>query len=116
MTESDAKDADGNGSISQENSAGDSGGRRDAPESSPATAADASSDFVEHLRTVHFALVALALTLIILAFPSSSRMPKALTQIAQLTDLNVRWEEITKRWAMNAAHSLGLTFDNAYLV
>ena len=56
-----------------------------------------SVDFVEHLRTVHFALVALAVALIILvSTPGSRSTSKALTQATQILEATGRWREVQK--------------------
>jgi hypothetical protein len=52
-----------------------------------------SVDFVEHLRTVHFALVALALTLIVVATSTRERESKAaLAEISQIVAACNNWQ------------------------
>jgi hypothetical protein len=53
-----------------------------------------SVDFVEHLRTVHFALMTLAAALLVLASSSrDTKIERALTQITEICDLQKRWSE-----------------------
>ena len=54
-----------------------------------------SVDFVEHLRTVHFALVTVSVALIILVSGSSgARYSRALSQAQQIAALSDRWTEV----------------------
>jgi hypothetical protein len=50
-----------------------------------------SVDFVEHLRSVHFALAALSITLIVVISPSDGRLSRVLTQVTQIEELQHRW-------------------------
>lgn len=54
-----------------------------------------SVDFVEHVRTVHFALVTVSVALIILVSGSShTRYSRALTQAQQIMALSDRWTDV----------------------
>lgn len=58
----------------------------------PSVPAHWSKDFAEHLRTVHFALVAISAGLILLVVSSRQYDPsKALNQIQSILDLKDRW-------------------------
>jgi hypothetical protein len=50
-----------------------------------------SKDFVEHLRTVHFALAAVSLALIIAISAQDRRLPIALRQIEQIARFEKQW-------------------------
>jgi hypothetical protein len=50
-----------------------------------------SKDFVEHLRTVHFALAAVSLALIIAISAQDRRLPMALRQIEQIARFEKEW-------------------------
>jgi hypothetical protein len=51
-----------------------------------------SKDFVEHLRTIHFALLAISAGLIIIVFSSKQyNAAAALVQIDEVTDLKTQW-------------------------
>lgn len=53
-----------------------------------------SKDFVEHLRTVHFTLIALCLGLIILAlFPSKSDIKVAHDQVLEILEVTNKWDD-----------------------
>lgn len=53
-----------------------------------------SKDFVEHLRTVHFTLIALCLGLIVLAsFPSKSEIQLAHDQASEILEVSNNWKE-----------------------
>jgi len=54
-----------------------------------------SKDFVEHLRTVHFALILVASVLIISGLSNRpSRLPIALTQIQQIAAIQKEWSKV----------------------
>lgn len=60
-----------------------------------------SKDFVEHLRTIHFALIAVCIAIIILAgIYTKSEITRAHDQIKQLKILRDTWNE---QWLTDAA-------------
>jgi hypothetical protein len=66
--------------------------------SSPSRLSHWSKDFVEHLRTVHFALVLVAAVLIVTGTNTeSSRLSVALTQIQQIAKLERQWSSVPPR-------------------
>ena len=59
-----------------------------------------SKDFVEHLRTIHFTLIALCVGLIVLAsFPSKTEIQVAHEQVSEILEVVNTWKlrERTKR-------------------
>jgi hypothetical protein len=63
--------------------------------SGPSRSSHWSKDFVEHLRTVHFALVLVAAVLIVTGTNTeSSRLTVALTQIQQIAKLERQWSNV----------------------
>jgi hypothetical protein len=65
---------------------------RESAESANSTRTHWSKDFVEHLRTVHFALILVATVLIIAGTNTdSSRLTTALTQIEQIAKFEQQW-------------------------
>jgi hypothetical protein len=63
------------------------------PSTSP-TPVHWSKDFVEHLRTVHFTLIALCIGLIVLAsFPSKSEIQLAHDQASEILEVSNNWKE-----------------------
>lgn len=53
-----------------------------------------SKDFVEHLRTVHFKLIALCIGLIILAsFPGKTEIQIAYEQASQILEVTNTWKD-----------------------
>ncbi len=56
-----------------------------------------SKDFVEHLRTVHFALAAVTVALIIAISANDKRLPVALTQIQQIAKFEKQWPDAKTR-------------------
>jgi hypothetical protein len=62
-----------------------------------------SKEYVEHLRTVHFSLIALCLGAIVLAFtPDTSEIQQARREIAALLRLKAAWER-DPNWIQSAA-------------
>lgn len=62
-----------------------------------------SKDYVEHLRTVHFSLIALCLGAVVLAFtPDTSEIQQARREIAALLRLKAVWEQ-DPNWIQSAA-------------
>lgn len=71
-----------------------------------------SVDFVEHLRSIHFALVAVSLGLIILVSGSRDvRISRALTQATEIAELETRWKEAQTTLYLAAAQSINLPTD-----
>jgi hypothetical protein len=53
-----------------------------------------SKDFVEHIRSVHFALVAVCVGLLVLtSFPGESVLKRAHQQVRQMLDVTNAWNE-----------------------
>jgi hypothetical protein len=50
-----------------------------------------TKESVEHVRNLHFGLIAAAVGLILLVASAKSNQPKALTQITEITELKQRW-------------------------
>ena len=64
-----------------------------------------SVDFVEHLRTVHFALLTLSVALIILlSGHSEGDIAKGMTQAGEILDLHENWKEYVSSIYLDAAH------------
>lgn len=62
-----------------------------------------SKDYVEHLRTVHFSLIALCLGAVVLAFtPDTSEIQQARREIAALLRLKAVWQQ-DPNWIQSAA-------------
>jgi len=81
-------------------------------------AAHWSVDFVEHLRTVHFGMVTVAIALIILVSGSrDTRISKALTQATQIVEFQSRWNEVQKTVYASAAQLLSISVaDSTYFI
>src|SRR6266478_8964001 len=57
-----------------------------------------SKDFVEHLRSVHFALTTLSVALVIVLLSTGdAQLDKAFTQAAQIEALLRRWKDVQAR-------------------
>src|SRR5579862_6935320 len=66
-----------------------------------------SVDFVEHLRTVHFALVTLATALLILVVGGrDEKVSRALTQATQIAELQEHWSQIRGKLYLQTAQHL----------
>jgi hypothetical protein len=66
-----------------------------------------SIDYVEHLRKVHFGLIALsAAVLILLSNSRDSQMSKALTQAIQITEMREHWPDVQRAILERAVQSL----------
>jgi hypothetical protein len=80
----------------------------------PQAPAHWSKDFVEHLRTVHFALIAVSAGLILLVLLGKQYNPvAALVQIEEILDIQARW---SPTWIENHAHKIETYHNNsAYL-
>lgn len=71
-----------------------------------------SKDFVEHLRTVHFALIAISAGLILLIQSSQSYSPRiANRELAQIEQLSKTW---TRGWVVSRADVAGFGFGNVF--
>ena len=75
-----------------------------------------SEDFVEHLRSVHFALALLSATLIVLAVPPDDKLSRALTQATQMQDLQRRWPAIRTNLLFDASRKGKLAYEKDYFV
>jgi hypothetical protein len=67
-----------------------------------------SVDFVEHLRTVHFALISLSTAIIVLIFGIRDQIPIALTQATQIAELQDRWTDARNALFIQGARLLQL--------
>jgi hypothetical protein len=62
-----------------------------------------SADFVEHLRTVHFALTALAFTLVSLAYLANEHISRARTEVSELQRVRDNWNQMRHELYRQAA-------------
>src|ERR1700676_1407312 len=70
-----------------------------------------SVDFVEHLRRVHFALLAISITLMVLAFPPTAVTSKALSELSRLIYLQEQWPAVRRSILEDAASKAGINSD-----
>jgi hypothetical protein len=73
-------------------------------------------DFVEHLRTVHFAVTALAATLMVLAAPPDAKKSRALSQAARILEVSTDWGSARSMMVDLAARRLSLTTNDEHFV
>jgi len=80
------------------------------------TSGEGIKDFIEHLRAVHFAATALAISLIVLAAPPDERFSKALSEATQIQKLSDTWSNVRSKFVDEAARRVSQVTNEEHLI